>query len=320
MIALSLIFYGYCAVTWPAEAAVPRAYNQTIQEQVWTILNLAFSGLFLVLTLVLRPAEWEWLAGLWLFWLLGDVAQFIDPNLQTHFSGWQRLSALVTYPLLSILVHRQLLTGEAPASSEQITDVDYLQEILQGIESTSEPEPALMIASSKFAKLLDVDMCAIALEAESEPPKIQVIAVHPPTTAQMETPELALDAYPVLQQAYEVTSSPRGAEDPSNAGSIGALWAPGLPGHRAALCAADVSQRGMGGHAAAGQPRKPPPLVATGHRDASPGGDVAGDLDCPRAQREQAQVTAQSSSASRNRSSKPAPKSAFWSWRPRSRR
>ncbi len=203
LIALSLIFYGYCAVTWPAEAAVPRAYNETIQEQVWTILNFALAGIFLVLTIVLRPAEWEWLTGIWLFWLLGDVAQFVDPNLQTHFSGWQRLSALVVYPLLSILVHRQLLAGEAPTKSSQITDVDYLQEILHGIESTSEPEPALMLASSKFAKLLDVDMCAIALETEGEPPKVQVIAVHPPTTAQMETPELRLNAYPALQQAHE---------------------------------------------------------------------------------------------------------------------
>ncbi|MFP4395728.1 MAG: ATP-binding protein [Anaerolineales bacterium] len=207
VIALSLIFYGYCAATWPAEAAVPRAYNETIQEQVWTIFNFVLAGMFLVLTLILRPAEWEWLAGLWLFWMLGDVAQFVDPNLQTHFSGWQRLSALVVYPLLSILVHRQLLAGEAPAGSAQITDVDYLQEILHGIESTSEPEPALMIASSKFAKLLDVDMCAIALEAENaregEPPHVQVIAVHPPTTAQMETPELTLDAYPALHQAYK---------------------------------------------------------------------------------------------------------------------
>ncbi len=213
VIALSLIFYGYCAAIWPTEAAVPLAYNQTIQEQVWTILNLAFSGLFLVLTLVLRPAEWEWLTGLWLFWLLGDVAQLIDPNLQTHFSGWQRLSALVAYPLLSILVHRQLLAGEAPGKREQSIDVECLQEILQGIETTSEPEPALMIASSKFAQLLDVDMCAIALEEpESEPPQVQVIAVHPPTTAQMEMSKLDLSAYPALRQAYEAHQ----AQDVSN--------------------------------------------------------------------------------------------------------
>ncbi|HOT91184.1 MAG TPA: ATP-binding protein [Anaerolineae bacterium] len=199
----SLVFYGVTAALWPAWEAASQAFNGWLFEQIWEILTLAMLLIYLLLTLLMRPQEWAWVVGMGLFWLLGHSAQLRWPDVQMHFSGWLRLTSLVVLPLLSVLVHRQVASPAGPPSPAiPVLDRALLQDTLQGVESARDLDPALIIASSKLANLLDVDVCAIALSSEGDQPALKVVALHPPNAAQIEPPVLFLDDYPVLAEAY----------------------------------------------------------------------------------------------------------------------
>lgn len=202
---VSLAFYGYNAATWPAWQMAHYAYNGLFLEQIWELSIIALLLLHLVLTLLLRPPEWEWLFGCLIFWFLGHAAQLQWPDAQLNFSGWLRLGALVTMPLLAALVHRQLLIAITPQTHAVAAqfDVDLLQEVLQSIESARELEPLLMILSSKLARLLEAEMCAVALKTAGDAPTVRVVALHPLNAAQIQTPELSIGAYDSLAQAFQ---------------------------------------------------------------------------------------------------------------------
>ncbi len=221
----SLAFYGYSAVTWPAWHAANHTYNGSFQEQTWQIATLAVLGLHLILALALRPLEWEWLVGCLLFWLLGHAAQLGWPDPQLNFSGWLRITSLVTMPLLAILVHRQLLASVAPAApTEDLQfDADMLQTVLESIENARELEPLLMILSSKLARLLDAEMCAVAFKAAGETPTVRFVAVHPLNAAQIQTPELAIGSYDTLAYAYN-EKIPRIVQPPERPEWLPALY------------------------------------------------------------------------------------------------
>ncbi len=200
---ISLIFYGLTAALWPAWEAAYQAFNGWYYEQIWGILSLTLLFVYLVLILLARPPEWEWAVVLGLFWLLGHTAQLRWPDTQMHFSGWLRLTSLGTLPLLAVLVQRQLAFS-ATQQLQKGLGLDYalLQDVLQGVESARDLAPALILASSKLANLLHVDMCAIALSANEEPPVLKVLGLHPPNAAQIEPPALPLADYPVLAEVY----------------------------------------------------------------------------------------------------------------------
>jgi signal transduction histidine kinase len=205
LLLVGLGFYGYTAIAWPSMNIDTQAFNGIFLEQVWEVMTTFFLLLHLLLALILRPPEWEWLVGMLLFWFLGHAAQLRWPDSQVHVSGWLRLTSLVTYPLLAVLVHRQLFAGERAepvAPSTPLPDVDVLQRVLRNVETARELEPSLMLASSKLADLLEVDMCAIALSREEDPDSVYVVGLHPPNAAQIEALPLLLDAYPPLAEAY----------------------------------------------------------------------------------------------------------------------
>ncbi len=209
LLALSLLFYVYCAYTWPALQANNLPYNGSLQDTIWAallIVTLLSAGIALG---VLRPGEWEWGIILVIIWILGAGLQILAPDTQLHISGWQRLADLVAYPLLALMVHRQILGHTIVQKSthkETLPDAKKLQDLLYGVESARDVEPALIVASSKLAQLLAVEVAAIAL-LESEDPengaRVHVVAIHPPTAAQIQTPLLDLKTYPALSEAWE---------------------------------------------------------------------------------------------------------------------
>ncbi|MGC9394097.1 MAG: ATP-binding protein [Anaerolineae bacterium] len=215
LLGASLVFYGVTAALWPAWETRGYAFNGLFYERIWEILTLAFLVLYLLLALLTRPPEWEWVVVLGLFWLLGHAAQFRWPDGELHFSGWLRLTSLVTLPLLAALVHRQVLAFQsvAPTSAPVLNngsstagglalDSEALLDLLHGIESARDLPPSLILASSKLANLLNVDICAVALSSSDAPLNLNVVALHPPNAAQIETPTLVLEDYPVLSEVY----------------------------------------------------------------------------------------------------------------------
>ena len=215
LLGASLVFYGVTAALWPAWEANGFAFNGLFYERIWEMLTLAFLVLYLLLALLARPPEWEWAVVLGLFWLLGHAAQFRWPDGELHFSGWLRLTSLVTLPLLAALVHRQVSlsqgttpspvpapTPAAPTKGGLALDSEALLDLLHGVESARDLPPSLILASSKLAKLLNVDVCAVTLQSGDVPAILNVVALHPPNAAQIETPTLVLEDYPVLAEAY----------------------------------------------------------------------------------------------------------------------
>lgn len=213
LLAASLVFYGVTAALWPAWEARGYAFNGLFYEQVWEMLTLAFLGLYLLSALFVRPPEWEWALGLGLLWLLGHVTQLRWPDVELHFSGWLRLTSLVTLPLLTALVHRQTTSSQnatpaavqlptTPAKGGLALDSEALLDLLHGVESARDLAPSLILASSKLARLLNVDICAVALPTTDAPSILNVVALHPPNAAQIEIPTLVLEDYPVLNEVY----------------------------------------------------------------------------------------------------------------------
>ena len=199
LLGASLVFYGVTAALWPAWEVRGYAFNGLLYERIWEMLTLAFLALYLLLTLLARPPEWEWAVVLGLFWLLGHVAQWLWPDLELHFSGWLRLTSLVTLPLLAALVHRQVtvfqsiapspapsLPAPTPAKGGLTVDSEVLLDLLHGVESARDLPPSLILASSKLARLLKVDMCGVALPTADAPSILNVVALHPPNAAQIE--------------------------------------------------------------------------------------------------------------------------------------
>ncbi len=226
LLGFGLLFYGYCAYTWPAMNAVNQSYNGSAQEIVWGWMTMMLSLSGIAILLLLRPPAWEWYLITLCFWLGGAIAQRLMPDPQMNISGWSRLTTLVTYPLLALTIHRQLLSASASTSAnaavpvaqrdEVLPDTKMLEDMLAGVEAARDVEPALIVASSRIANLLDAEVCAIALAEGEAPPNFRVVAVHPPTAAQIKAPILDPNTYPILNKVWETqqvqaVSSPQGS-------------------------------------------------------------------------------------------------------------
>ncbi len=222
---LSFILYGYHAVIWPEAQAGGVSFNLWPGAQLWEGAGLAIAVMALALAAILHPADWEWAAGSFFFWGIGHAMQLFWPEAQWHFSGWQRLTSLVAYPLLSILVYRQIYRVTATRTVRPpapLPDAGELVAIMQGVESGRDMDIALMLASSKLARLLKAEMCALALPVENEVMQLRVTAVHPPNAAQIEAPLLALNDYAALYES-RTTQQPIIVQPLSNY-----PWLPGL--------------------------------------------------------------------------------------------
>ncbi len=168
-------------------------------EQIGVVVALL---IVLFLAVTFRPPEWEWAVGILLFWTVGTFAQVLWGNPVLLLDGWQRLASLVALPLMALMVQRQLLkpSGETSEASS-LTDTVLLTEVVQSIEAARDLQSTLILASSKLAGLLQVDVCCLALLQEDVPDAVQVIAIHPPTSVQIDPPRLKLTDFPGLETA-----------------------------------------------------------------------------------------------------------------------
>ncbi len=215
LLALSLGLYVYSAMFWPAFEMAGYAFYKVPSGLVWPFAHLGLLACLLIATIAIRPPAWEWLIGVILFWGAGSGVQFVWDEATMTISGWYRLSALVAFPLISLLAHRQCLRFvEGPhAPPNRLADVVALLNVVQRVENARGLEPMLMLVSSKIADLLGVGLCALGLNDEETPGQVQVVALHPPNAAQLETQVLDLSEYAQIADAYE-TCEARYLEDP----------------------------------------------------------------------------------------------------------
>ncbi len=207
LLALSLVIYGYDAIAQSASATlILLPGNSALWEQAGVLLVLVLATTMMAL---LRPPEWEWGLGALFFWAAGTVAQLVLVNPVSPIDGWQRLASLVALPLLSILVYRQVHeVGAQRPGNVRPSDALPLVEVVQSISRASDLESTLIVASSKLASLLRVEMCTLALaeidapDGAQAPESLQVVAIHPPTAVQMDPPRLDLANYEGLRVAY----------------------------------------------------------------------------------------------------------------------
>lgn len=221
LIVLLLVAMGFCTYDlyfWLPQAGQAVAYNATWGAWMWEYFALGALVLALLSCLMLRPPEWEWAVGAVALWLMGHGLQLGWADLSLHISGWARLTALIVFPLLAIFVQRTLYanfnatpltrpaegrprrhpTGAVPPS----LDFNGFQALFGGIESARELEPALMVASSRLAQLLEAELCVIALTDAPDPPRLRVVAQHPPLGV-LEYPVLDLSDYEALEDAWQ---------------------------------------------------------------------------------------------------------------------
>lgn len=197
VLVLSVLAFGYVVAARSQWLSLPV---NSLWEQAAVVGALV---LVFVLTLVIRPDEWEWAIGILLFWGAGTAAQILLGDPAVSLDGWQRLASLVALPLLSLLVQRQALkAGSTDYDEMPLSDSIILTEIVQSVETARDVQSALILASSKLAGLLNVDVCCLALGMDDVEGEVQVVAIHPPTSMQIDPPQLKLSHYPGLETAY----------------------------------------------------------------------------------------------------------------------
>jgi len=215
LLVLGLILYIYDITSWLPQAALNFSYNRTALARIWDVVCILLILAGFVLALVWRPREWEWLAALLIFWGWGHVAQLLAPDVQVHFAGWQRLLSLVAFPMLAILAHKQVFSIPLKLPPGILmSDSEALLTLVRDVESGRELETALIMASSRLARLLNAEICAVAITSKDNDAFMRVVAVHPPNAAQLETPELEWGAYATLYEAC-TTRTPNIAQPPS---------------------------------------------------------------------------------------------------------
>ncbi len=84
-------------------------------------------------------------------------------------------------------------------------------------------DSTLIVASSKLAGLLDVEMCTLALRDEDAPDTLRAAAIHPPTAVQLDPPRLRLGDYEGLRVA--MTERSVETASPADAAWLAPLYA-----------------------------------------------------------------------------------------------
>jgi signal transduction histidine kinase len=222
LLLVSLVAFGYGAAVQAMSDQVLLLPDNVLWEQLGLAAVLV---LVLLLTLAYRPPEWEWMVGVLLFWAAGTVAQFVWGNPLLLLDGWQRLASLVALPLMALTVQRQLLqVPDRSFEARPLTDSVLLTEIVQGIEAARDLQSTLILASSRLAGFLRVDVCCMALAQADAKDVVQVVAIHPPTSVQIDPPRLKLIDFPGLETAsaaHEIVV----ANSPSQAPWLASLYA-----------------------------------------------------------------------------------------------
>ena len=205
-LALSLLVFGYDTAARSSSSGLATfAGGGSVWQQPVVLLVLI---VVMCLAVILRPPEWEWALGVGLLWALGTAAELAWPDPTVLVDGWQRLASLVALPLLSIWVHRQLSAPAGdPRQAVPLSAALPLVEVVQSISRARDLDSTLIVASSRLANLLGVEMCTLVLSDGGATDPVRVVAIHPPTAVQMDPPRLDLSDYAGLGTAFEERSA-----------------------------------------------------------------------------------------------------------------
>lgn len=217
--------YGLSTFFWQRNVPADVAYNSYWQHDVWQATSIAFLALALAATLVWRIEDWTLLGFLFLLWLAGHIMQLTQPFPSSNSAGWIRLANLVAFPLLTTLVYRQALRGASGDDGGKAVALTEAFENIRRVEGASDTAVALKMVTSAIARALDTDMVAIGLSTEGKEPRVEIVALHPPTTATMMDEALYLEVIdqPLLAAALQAGETQR-VTIPQEPSQVGALY------------------------------------------------------------------------------------------------
>jgi signal transduction histidine kinase/GAF domain-containing protein len=197
--------YIVLAAVWNnqiAQGNTPLDYNQSGQEWLWTLWQIAIIigvtvALVKELTREMPPSEENSLSlvafgALLLGYLLhlmvlaGIAPLYGAPNIPV----WTRLGQLVAYPLLIFTVYQgaisslssksEELRGLSQTSLEQIKGLVSLFEASRKISYSLELSDVLEDSTQSIGQALNADQCAIALLEDAQNTQIRLAAIHNP--------------------------------------------------------------------------------------------------------------------------------------------
>ncbi len=200
--------YAAFATLWPGAEAVGATYNGYWQERVWEVSTTVILALALVGSLSWKGSRWGWLSCLLTVWLAGHGLQLVTPLVGANTPGWVRLGDLAALPLLAGLVYGRALSStrrpEAKREESTLGTIGILRAV-QSIDTDGSLEPAMELAASSMARMVDADMAAIGLSVPGPVDVLRIVALHPPTGVMLgdQEPTLIVSKHPLLATALE---------------------------------------------------------------------------------------------------------------------
>src|SRR3990172_3378929 len=91
----------------------PSAFNQSWADLGWSLAGFLVVLVVTMLTLLRRPAEWEWSMAGWTLLLIGYGAHLVFGDPDASLAGYVRLAEMSAYPVLVIGAVRSLTQMEA---------------------------------------------------------------------------------------------------------------------------------------------------------------------------------------------------------------
>lgn len=206
----------------------PSSYANSIQVQIWAVLQLGILAIGIVLTVVARQAQWALRLIIFAIPLLANLATlWLMPANNVGESEavyWVRLANLLVFPLVAVLAYRHNLSQLVPAQETQ-RSAGQLGNLLQlsrnlirqpDLDSTADQSLALA------AELTAAEFSALAVVAPERPDHLFVASRHlqprtePPSDSGDSSPfwALRLSDWPAInlamQQRQQIELLPNG--------------------------------------------------------------------------------------------------------------
>jgi signal transduction histidine kinase len=169
----------------------PLDYNTSWQAVTWSVWQVALVLLAILAAVRNRGEGW----GIFLFALLcmlaGPFLQLAASAPVPNIPAWQRLANLVAYPLITVAVYQDIVSGLrvhsrqlqdiSQASLDQIKSLLFLFDASQRMSSSLDLSAVLDNAVQGVARALDADQCAIAFLEDGNMGQMRLAAIHNPS-------------------------------------------------------------------------------------------------------------------------------------------
>jgi len=181
---------------------------QEIAWRLWELVLVLLAGLLLFRAPVRQR---RFLGGLFTVLLLGRAGQLILPDPTSHIAGWVRLSNLVAYPLLAVIVYRQVvqelsyrareLQDVSRESLSQVAGLLFFLEASQRTVASLDLPAVLENAALGMAQVLKADLCALALLEENQRDRLRLMALYSGRSKQPVVEVFPLETYQVVRHS-----------------------------------------------------------------------------------------------------------------------